>query len=82
MKEGRILRIITLGLFVLLVLAAGMARADSIETLTQNVFTTAESLDPGLTGASIPRSALAWALSQRLASCSAPRPLMPDRTTK
>ncbi|MBS1127791.1 MAG: hypothetical protein H6Q96_171, partial [Nitrospirae bacterium] len=43
MKEGRMLRIITLGSLVLLVLAAGMARADSIETLTQNVFTTAES---------------------------------------
>ncbi len=47
------LRIITLGLFVLLVLAAGIARADSIETLTQNVFTTAESLDAGLTQAGV-----------------------------
>ena len=47
------LRIIALGLFVLLVLAAGMARADSIETLTQNVFTTAESLDAGLTQAGV-----------------------------
>jgi len=53
MKERRMLRIITLGLFVLLVLAAGMARADSIETLTQNVFTTAESLDAGLTQAGV-----------------------------
>jgi hypothetical protein len=53
MKEGRMLRIITLGLIVLLVLAAGMARADSIETLTQNVFTTAESLDAGLTQAGV-----------------------------
>ena len=53
MKEGRMLRIITLGSLVLLVLAAGMARADSIETLTQNVFTTAESLDAGLTQAGV-----------------------------
>jgi len=53
MKEGRMLRIITLGLFVLLAPVAGMARADSIETLTQNVFTTAESLDAGLTQAGV-----------------------------
>ncbi len=46
-------RIIALGLFVLLVPAAGMSRADPIETLTQNVFTTAESLDAGLTQAGV-----------------------------
>jgi hypothetical protein len=45
--------ILTLGLFVLLVQTAGVAQADSIETLTQNVFTTAESLDAGLTQAGV-----------------------------
>jgi hypothetical protein len=53
MKEVHMQRIITLGLFVLLVLAANMAQADSFETLTQNVFTTAESLDAGLTQAGV-----------------------------
>jgi hypothetical protein len=53
MKEGHMLRIMTLGLFVLFVLTAGMARADSFETLTQNMFTTAESLDAGLTQAGV-----------------------------
>lgn len=42
---------IAVGAAVLLSLAAGSASADSIETLTQNVFTTAESLDAGLTQA-------------------------------
>jgi hypothetical protein len=53
MKEGLVLRIIALGLFVLLLLTASVARADNIETLTQNVFTTAESLDAGLAQAGV-----------------------------
>ena len=40
-------------LFVLLALAASSANADSVKTLSQNVFATAESLDAGLTQAGV-----------------------------
>ncbi len=49
MEKGNMKRIIALGAFILITLAAGSARADGFETLNQNVFTTAESLDAGLT---------------------------------
>ena len=45
--------VIALGVIILLALAAGSVRADSVETLNQNVFTTAESLDAGLTQAGV-----------------------------
>ena len=46
-------RTIGAGVFVVVMLASGNARADSFETLNQNVFTTAESLDAGLTQAGV-----------------------------
>lgn len=46
-------RTIGAGMFVVVILASGNARADSFETLNQNVFTTAESLDAGLTQAGV-----------------------------
>jgi hypothetical protein len=53
MEKGNMKRIIALGAFILITLAAGSARADGFETLNQNVFTTAESLDAGLTQAGV-----------------------------
>jgi len=53
MNKGCKKKIITLGLLVLLALAAGRAHAKTVETLNQNVFTTAESLDAGLTQAGV-----------------------------
>ena len=44
-------RTIAAGMFALLLSAAGTASADKFETLNQNVFTTAESIDAGLTQA-------------------------------
>jgi hypothetical protein len=46
-------RTISAGVFAVVMLAAGNVRADSFETLNQNVFTTAESLDAGLTQAGV-----------------------------
>lgn len=51
MGNGGKKHFIAVGVFVLLSLAGGSARAHSVETLTQNVFATAESLDAGLTQA-------------------------------
>jgi hypothetical protein len=46
-------RTIAAGIFALVVSAAGTASADHFETLNQNVFTTAESMDAGLTQAGV-----------------------------
>lgn len=46
-------RMIVVGLLFVLTLTAGQAGADSFKTLTQNVFTTAESMEAGLTQAGV-----------------------------
>jgi|OpeIllAssembly_1097287.scaffolds.fasta_scaffold112631_2 hypothetical protein len=53
MSYGWKKQIIALGVFVLLSLFFGQARAEVVETLSQNTFATAESLDPGLTQAGV-----------------------------
>ena len=53
MSNGGKKRFIALAMSVLLAMASGHARADSVKTLSQNVFTTAESLDAGLTQAGV-----------------------------
>jgi hypothetical protein len=53
MSYGWMKPFVVLVVFVLLSLAAGSVYAESVKTLSQNVFTTAESLEAGLTQAGV-----------------------------
>ena len=53
MSKGWKTRFVALGMFALFALAAANVHAESVKTLSQNLFTTAESLDAGLTQAGV-----------------------------
>ena len=53
MSYGWMRPFVVLVVFVLLSLAAGSVYAESVKTLSQNVFTAAESLEAGLTQAGV-----------------------------